>query len=163
MRYSDLTESRRQPSDGLKSWLARWVESSFQIEDQINTFEPYIDEAISFLNVRYPSLYRGLSITEDDITRLKSGQSITIPAHRLQSWTKSRHIANDYALPGHGGDIGVLIRKPGNQLLVRLDIENVVRAIGRTTLGRDAARDREVIVETNGSLLLNPRDVIKVQ
>ena len=163
MRYSDITESRRQPSDGLKAWLARWVESSFQIEDQVNTFEPYIDEAISFLNVRYPSLYRGLSVTEDDIDRLESGQSITIPAHRLQSWTKSREIANDYALPGYGGEIGVLIRKPGSQLLVLLDIENVVRAIGRTALGRDAAREREVIVETNGSLLLNPRDVIKVR
>lgn len=165
MRWNDIiSEGRRQPSPELVEWLKVWVESSFKVEDQIEKFQPLIEEASLFLNVRYPALYRGLSISEEDLDQLSAGRTIVVPAHKLQSWTKSRSIADDYALPGYGGDVGALIRKPGGQLTVRLDVHNVLRAMGgRKLLGTDAARESEVIVETDGSLTIYPQNLIRAR
>jgi hypothetical protein len=162
---SMLSEGRREISPELTAWLQRWVESSHQIEDQIRLFDQVREEASYLLNVSYPAIYRGLSISDADADRLASGESITIPAHRLSSWSKSRAIADDYALSGHGGEIGILIRKTGRQVSVVLDVNNVLRRFGRNILSgsaaRDAAREKEVIVETDGSLTIQANDVIK--
>lgn len=116
-------------------------------------------------------IYRGLSITDEQAEQLGAGETITIPAYRLQSWTKSRAIANDFALPGHGGNVGLMIKKSGRQVSVVLDVENIVRRIGHRSLikvlggeykATDAGREREVVVETNGSLTIHPRDVLKM-
>lgn len=118
-----------------------------------------------------PVIYRGLSITDEQAEQLGAGETITIPAYRLQSWTKSRAIANDFALPGHGGNVGLMIKKSGRQVSVVLDVENIVRRIGHRSLikvlggeykATDAGREREVVVETNGSLTIHPRDVLKM-
>lgn len=171
MRWTDLTESSREPSPELVQWIADWVESSFRVEDKADRFAAIADEASVLLNVSYPAIYRGLSITDEDADKLGAGQSITIPAHRLQSWTKSRGIAKDFALPGHGGDIGLLIRKTGRQVPVVVDVENVVRRIGRRRLKQalgshdratDAAREREVVVQTDGTLTIHARDVVEM-
>ncbi len=165
MRWSDLFEGPRVASPELQAWLKRWVTSSEQIEDQIRLFDPVREEASRYLNVTYPALYRGMSITDDECDTLASGQSVTVAAHRLQSWTKRQDIANDYALPGHGGEIGVLVRKPGSQLMVRVDIVNVMRFMDKKTLGRviaaDATRECEVVVETTGSMVLHHKDIRK--
>ncbi len=159
-----MTEGRaRVASPELVAWTQRWVESSHKIDDQINSFEPIREEASWFLNVSYPALYRGLSITEEQADAIDSGQEITIAAHRLQSWSKSRGIADDYALPGYGGDIGALVRKPGSQLHVVLDIVSVLRGIGRKSLGTDAAREKEVVVQTDGTLTLRKKDIIRMR
>lgn len=164
MRWSELniiTEGRNPPSAELIKWVSRWVQDSSRIDDQIAGFWPLADEAARFLNVSYPALYRGLSITEEQLSEISRGQTIKIPCYRLQSWTKSRAIALDYALPGHGGDVGVLVRKTGRRVTPRADIENVLRAIGkRTALGVDAAREREVVVELPGYLSLNITEIL---
>ncbi len=166
MRWKDiiLEGSRLQPSPELVAWVTRWVESSHLIDDQIESFRALEEEASWFLNVRYPVIYRGLSITDEQWDELASGETITIPAHRLQSWTKSRSIAKDYALPGHGGDRGALIRKTHGAVKVVADIESMVRRIGiRSFSGdvrTDAGREREVVVETDGTLTIRHQDLV---
>jgi hypothetical protein len=154
---------KRLPSPALLVWLQTWVESSYKIQDQIAQFEPLEEEASTYLNVAYPYIYRGMSITEDQLDTLNAEGSVTILAHRLQSWTKNKGIADDYALPGYGGDVGILVRKTGTRIKVVLDIQNVLRHAGRSSLGRDAAREKEVIVDTSGSLVLNKAEIIKVR
>lgn len=165
MRWTDILTEARELSSELTAWLQRWVESSHQIEDQIRLFAPVKEEASYLLNVSYPVIYRGMSITDDEADRLASGETIRVAAHQLSSWTKSRSIADDYALPGHGGDVGVLIRKTGRQVEVVVDVNNVLRRFGRKILSgeaaRDAAREKEVIVQTDGSITIRPEDVIK--
>lgn len=168
--FIDIIESyRHDVSPALQAWLKRWIASSYKIQDQISEFEPVREEAERFLNVTYPYIYRGLSITDEELATLQAEGSITIAAHRLQSWTKSRAIAQDYALPGHGGDVGVLVRKSGTRVKVVLDIANVLKHAGRPfvqMLSRDettdAKREKEVIVETDGSLTITLAEVIKV-
>ncbi len=165
MRWTDILTEARELSPELTAWLQRWVESSHQIEDQIRLFDTVRDEASYLLNVSYPVIYRGMSISDADADRLASGESITVPTHRLSSWTKSRSIADDYALPGHGGEVGVLVRKTGRQVEVVVDVNNVLRRFGRKILSgeaaRDAAREKEVIVQTSGSITIRPEDVVK--
>lgn len=164
-------DSYRQVSPELIRWVSSWIESSYKIDEKILAFEDIRAEAEVFLNVSYPQIYRGLSITEKDADEITLGNSITIPSKRLQSWTKSRSIANDFALPGYGGDVGILVRKTGKQVKVVLDIENVIRQIGRKNLKRifsqdqitDSTREREVVVETNGTLVIHPKDILKIR
>ena len=167
--FIDLIEGyQREVSPALAAWLKRWIASSFKIQDQVTEFEPVREEAERFLNVAYPYIYRGLSITEEELETLQTTGTVAIAAHRLQSWTKSRVIAQDYALPGHGGNIGVLVRKSGRRVKVVLDIINVLQRAGKPflkTLSRDeqtdAKREKEVIVETDGSLSITKAEVIR--
>lgn len=171
MRFLELTEST-QVTPVLVAWIKTWVESSFKVELQAASFEAIRDEASYMLNVAYPAIFRGLSITEENAEAIVRGETITIPAHLLQSWTKSRGVADDFAIPGYGGNVGLLIKKTGRQVKVVFDIENAVRRIGRRQLKHvlgnssivtDAAREREVVVETYGSLVIHPKDVIKLR
>jgi hypothetical protein len=162
--WIDLCESKREISPELLNWVTRWVESSHQIEDQIELFDRVRDEASRILNVSYPVIYRGLSISDQDLDELSNGNTVTIPAHRLQSWSKSRSIASDYALPGHGGDTGVLVRKTGRRVAVVADIENIVRRVSTNAFSwnvrTDISREREVIVQTDGTLAISPNEVL---
>ena len=167
MRWRELnliTEGKNPPSEELVNWVTRWVKDSFRITDQIANFWPLADEAERFLNVSYPALYRGLSITDEQLDALSVGEIIKVPCHRLQSWTKSRLIADDYALPGHGGPIGILVRKTGRTVKPRLDIENVLRSMkNKNAFGVDAAREREVVVELPDVLSISMSEIIKVR
>lgn len=156
MRWNEIIEN---VSTTLKDWLQRWVESSEQINDQIITFSQIRDEASTFLDPIYPVLYRGMSVSDNDATQLQEGIVIIVPVHRLSSWSKDRGIAEDYAIPGEGGDIGILLRKVNLHAVV--DVANLAKhgfLTGDTAV--DAAREEEVIVETNGTLTIHPTDVI---
>lgn len=160
MRYKDFSEAKLSPE--LVKWVTRWVNSSEEIEDQIQLFDAIRTEAHRFLSPSYPAIYRGLAIDDDDLAKIESGISIRVPAHKLQSWTLRRDIAEDYAIPGIGGDYGILVEKTGEGVVA--DIFNMAgyREYFSGDVATYVARESEVIVETDGWLVINPKEVIAI-
>ncbi len=169
MRAIELFESlTRTASPELTAWLVDWIESPIGRENDLyRRLQPLIKEAASFHSFSITegrhSLYRGMCIAAGDAERLRNGETITIPAKPMQSWTSSRKVAEYFSDPAGGDwDFPIVVKQSVRTLPVLVEVDFLINFLPTGSLSgdiaTDAKREHEVIVGTNGRQTIEPKN-----
>lgn len=124
MHYREImseTKQRRRPSAQLLQAVRAWVDNTVENRaHKENALLACHDEAKQFQRASYPRLYRGQSLTSEELATLRSGGNFIIDLPRLSAWTLRRRVAETYAEFGNA-DYGAVLAIPGTLVTPIID------------------------------------------
>lgn len=172
MRYQEILTEQKPPSRALALAVRAWSDDH---GDSPATRQLKASKLLQALRARsrqfvtsYPMLYRGQVISKEQAEVLMHGGAIDLLLPMLSSWTVYSQIAADFAARR-----GLMTSKwamclavPGSRLMAILDVPMVVDAADEMlpldALLFDMSREGEVIVQHNGTLHIDLKDVIMI-
>lgn len=150
--------------DATVTWLNGWSTQEKRLIAQ-NKILAVKQEAMQFISNRNRILFRGMNCESEEMAQLISGKPISVPLHRLSSWSIHKRIAYDF-------NEGLVIRK--KNMIQILDVSKIVsyltnHPVNILSLSKDgyesdairyAWREGEIICEHSSPLIIYPEDVV---